>query len=345
MALSKFYLLIGFSVWSILIQSQSLSPCGNKKKIGEPKKYVNCYDKVGYDEEQNIYVLAKDRVTPFDGTCQSCYRNGLVMEQITARQGKRDGTDTSYYSSGCIQSIQTFVVGIQHDKVSIYFDSTGKIMKEVGFYMGKKNGTTIEYSRTGDTLVYINYLNENLNGEQREYDAEGNFYKSVFYVNGLLDGPHKTYDNQGKLEMFLNYKEGKKHGKWTYYHPNGKEAKIEYWDQGLKNGVFSMMDDKGTILFKGEFKKNIPVGEHIENNEKGKLIHQILFDKKGIKQYEMVVDEYGEKKILYDKSKENPAKTTSLGEEDDNPEDILQEKKKKGICKKHQKKKKEKKTK
>jgi hypothetical protein len=95
------------------------------------------------------------------------------------------------------------------------------------------------------------------------------------------------------------------------------------------------------VLTKGSFKKDIAVGEHIENNEKGKLIHQTIYDKKGVKQYEMKIDEYGDKKVLFDI---NNAKTeTGIQNEDDNPENIgKKEEKKREKKRKKERRKKEK---
>jgi len=69
---------------------QVKSPCGNIRKKSEPRRCLNCYDQVSYDEEINTYVLTKDGFTPFNGTCQTWNRSGYVLEELTCTNGKRD---------------------------------------------------------------------------------------------------------------------------------------------------------------------------------------------------------------------------------------------------------------
>lgn len=313
------------------VMSQEKSPCGNIKKKAEPRRYLNLYDQVSYDQEINTYVLTKDWYTPFNGTAQTYNRAGYVLDEIHCVNGKRDGSDTSYYSSGCIKTIQRYIIGIKNGAQQSFFDSTGKISKEETFLNGKLNGVSKEFNRNGDTLVYMNFKNDIRDGIQREYFPDGKRLRIVQYKNGLLDGMHLTFSEEGKPEVSLNYKEGKKHGKQTYFFSSGKEAGIEMWMMDQKDGDFIKYQEDGTILSKSTFKKNIPIGEHLVNDEKGKTIHQTIYDKKGIKEYEMEIDEYGDKKVLYDISKTE--KSTEITSDDD-PKDITPRDQKKNKRKK-----------
>jgi len=261
---------------------QVKSPCGNIRKKSEPRRCLNCYDQVSYDEEINTYVLTKDGFTPFNGTCQTWNRSGYVLEELTCTNGKRDGIDTSFYGSGCVQSTQGYILGIKNGKHQVFFDSTGQLRKEENYLNGKLHGLVQEYNRSGDTLLYMNYALDIPHGIQRTYYPDGKRFKVISYKNGLLDGSHLTYTAEGKLELKLSYKEGK-------------------------------------ILKQGTYKKNIAIGEHNVFDSKGKLIHQTTYDKKGVKTYEMEVDEYGDQKVLYAAS--GPAKPAGI-EEDDDPKNI-----------------------
>jgi antitoxin component YwqK of YwqJK toxin-antitoxin module len=315
------------TVVTFLSVAQEKSPCGNVRKKAEPKVYLNCTDKIMFDQEINTYVLEKDGFTPFNGTCQTYNRSGYVLEELTCINGKRDGIDNSYFGSGCIQSTQSHILGIQNGPQKVFFDTTGQLRVEKNYLNGKLHGRHCEFSRYGDTLLYLNYSDGIPDGEQREYYPDGKMSKVTHYKKGLLEGTHLTFNPEGKLEASLAYKEGKKNGKWVYYSDNGKEIGIQNWLLGQKNGEFTSMTEEGTVITKGSFKKDVAVGEHIENNEKGKLIHQTIYDKKGVKQYEMKIDEYGDKKVLFDI---NNAKTvTGIVTEDDNPENIGKKEKKK----------------
>ena len=76
--------------------SQVKSPCGNVKKKADPKKYLNLYDQVSFDQEINTYVLTKDWYTPFNGTGQTWNRGAFVLTEIKYINGKREGSDISY---------------------------------------------------------------------------------------------------------------------------------------------------------------------------------------------------------------------------------------------------------
>jgi antitoxin component YwqK of YwqJK toxin-antitoxin module len=301
------------------VMSQEKSPCGNNRKKSSPRMCLNCYDQVAFDEEINTYVLTKDGFTPFNGTCQTWNRAGYVLEELTCVNGKRDGVDTSYYGSGCVQSTQGYILGIKNGKHQVYFDSTNQLRKEENYLRGKLHGLVHEYNRSGDTLLYLNYANDIPHGTQRTYYPNGKCFKIISYKNGLLDGPHLTYSEAGKIELKLNYKDGKKDGVFIFYHDNEVKAGEETWSLDQKNGSFITYNEEGKILKEGYYKKNLPVGDHKTFDSKGKIIHQTIYDKKGIKQYEMEIDEYGDKKVLYDVNKTE--KSTEITADDD-PKDI-----------------------
>ena len=315
-------LLIAFTILILQVHHAQKSPCGNLHKKAQPRVYLNCLDQIMYDEEINTYVLAKDGDTPFNGTCQSYNRSGFVLEELSFKNGKRDGVDTSYFSSGCVQSTQGYIIGIKNGAHKVFYDTTGQLRKEENYQDGKYHGRVCEFNYYGDTLLYMNYNQGIPDGEQREYYQDGKIASVSNYKKGLINGIHFKYSMNGKLESKLSYKDGKHNGKWTYYSESGKEIGIQNWLMGQKNGEFSKTSEQGVVLSKGEFKKDVPVGEHIENDEKGKLIHQTIYDKKGVKQYEMMMDEYGEKKVLFDINKTEIKDANGIQSNDDNPENI-----------------------
>jgi len=326
--MNRFFLVS--SLISLLVISpiaQEKSPCGNVRKKAEPRAYLNCSDKILYDKEINTYVLEKDGFTPFNGTCQTYNRNGYVLEELTCIDGKRNGIDNSYFGSGCLQSTQSYILGIQNGPQKVFYDSTGQLRAEENYLNGKLHGRVCNFSRYGDTLRYLNYHEAVPDGEQREYYPNGKLAKVSHYVKGLIDGMHITYSTEGKVESLLSYKKGKNNGKWVYFADNGKEIGIQNWLMGQKNGEFKSLSDNGIILVQGSFDKGIAIGEHLVNNEKGKLIHQTIYDKKGVRQYEMEIDEFGDKKVLFDINKTKTE--TALENEDDNPEDISKKEEKK----------------
>ena len=180
---------ISFSnIWS------QTNTCYQKKRMCDRKYNMNCYDKVSYDTDRDTYYSKGDFSMTFDGTCETCYRNGVLQERVTIKNGKRDGSDTSFFQSGCVQSVQAYVMGKMNGLNTVYFDSTGRIEREVSYLLGKLNGKSLWYERSGDTIALKSYLNDIQHGEQRDYYPGGKIYKIVNYQNGLLNGSHKTFD-------------------------------------------------------------------------------------------------------------------------------------------------------
>ena len=124
---------------------QKQGPCYAKKRMCDRRVYIDAYDKIAFDEESETYLLKSDYRTRFEGTCETCYRNNVLMERITIKNGKRDGSDTSFFKSGCIQSIQSHTLGIKNGKFLVFYDSTGRIASESNYLAGKKKWGICEF--------------------------------------------------------------------------------------------------------------------------------------------------------------------------------------------------------
>ena len=136
------------------------TPCYKRKKICNFQYLTNCYEKVAFDTASNRYYSRQNLGSFFDGTCTTCHRNGVVEQQITINEGKRNGTDTSYFPSGCPYSSQTFVNGVIHGTSTSYFDSSNRIKSKVNHFMGSLYGPFIVFNEKGDTLKKQEYENK-----------------------------------------------------------------------------------------------------------------------------------------------------------------------------------------
>ena len=67
------------------------TPCYKRKKICNFQYLTNCYEKVAFDTASNRYYSRQNLGSFFDGTCTTCHRNGVVEQQITINEGKRNG--------------------------------------------------------------------------------------------------------------------------------------------------------------------------------------------------------------------------------------------------------------
>jgi antitoxin component YwqK of YwqJK toxin-antitoxin module len=325
------YVLFVFFIPNILFHALAQEvPCYKKKPICDFKKVTNCNDLVAYDEYSNTYYSRKVTSEVFNGNCVSCYRNGVVENQIKIVNGKQDSVGMSYYESGCPQSKMTFILGIMDGTTIFYYDSTNKKEIEQNYNMGKKDGKFITFRNNdkNDTIKLETYKNDKLDGVKKDFFDNGKMKRLVYYKEGFSDGSHKQFNEEGKLIVDINFKEGKNHGTWNYYFDDGKVANTQNWNKGIKNGEFKTMDNKGLILKQEFFKKGIPEGKHIENYEDGKPKHVTQYLKGEIIE-EYSFDNYGVRKDIVKISENNRKADQKSKAEDDDPEDALKEKKSK----------------
>ena len=324
----KYLISLFVLTYGILLIAQE--PCYKRKPICDYKKAKNCNDLVAYDEFSNTYFSRKMTSEVYNGSCVSCYRNGVVENQIKIVNGKQDSIGSSYYESGCPQSKMSFILGTMDGQTIFYFDSTGNKESEQNFNMGKKHGKFITFlnNEKNDTIKLETYYNDKLNGIKKDFFENGKTKRIVFYKEGKLNGSHKQFNDEGKLITDLNFKEGKNDGIWIYYFDDGKIANIQNWNKGIKNGEFKTMDDKGLILKQEFFKKGIPDGKHIENYPDGNPKHITNYFK-GEKIEEYSFDSFGVRTDIIKLSDKNKTSQEKLKIEDDNPEDDVKPKKNK----------------
>jgi antitoxin component YwqK of YwqJK toxin-antitoxin module len=262
-----------------------------------------CHEHIAFDEDYNLYLLRKDFATPYTGTCVSCYPSLVLEEKLNFVDGKRQGTDTSYYKSGCIQSIQSYQIGLENGATYIYYDSVNLVHFEIWYQNGQLHGPSIKWSAKvlADTLMYKHYKSGKLDGPQRSYFTNGKIRKSSYYRDGLIDGLQITYNERGQKESEIQFKAGKKTGTWTYYFDSGKSARTENWRDGKKNGVFVSYNENGQVLSTEKYNADLPVGLHQTFYPDGKLNYSCSYSNKGEKLEEFVIDQYGVKKQLYPK--------------------------------------------
>lgn len=283
------------------------NPCYQQKIKCDKYTVANCHNLVSFDQDLGTYYFKKNIYQLYTGKCVTCFRNGQLESQVSIVNGKQD-TIINYYESGCIQSKLFYVMGKLEGEAILYYDSTGNKTKIEDFKGGIKNGKmiTFENNSSNDTISYINYKNNLLDGVKKEFYPNNKPHRIIEYSAGLQNGSQKTYGNNGKLELEIFFKNGKKHGAWHYYFDSGLEAKLESWSDGLMNGEFKELDEKGLILSQEFYRKNIPIGKHIQNYPDGKPKYIIIFDKKGNIIEEASFDESGVKtEIIKPNKKKN----------------------------------------
>lgn len=252
---------------------------------------INCNDKLEYEEQSNIFYIESTGLK-FTGTCETCHRNGLLERRITFVDGRENGIDTTYYSSGCPMVIRQHDMGLETGTWRFYHDSTNQLAWIKNYYRGVKHGIHLNLDDKGDTTMVETYMNDLLNGEKRVYFTQNRLSKLMFYKDGQLNGPYVTYNLAGEKISELNYKMGKKDGVLSYYFDDGTLLRTENWNNGVKNGEFKTLYYNGTLQKLENFKKGVREGLYEERYSNQQLKRRIIF-KKGERIEEHRFDEDG----------------------------------------------------
>ncbi len=316
--LVRYIFFLVFLIASVHITYGQKAPCYKKKKICNFQYLTNCYEKVAFDSVTQRYFSRQNFGVPFDGSCATCHRNGVVEQEITIVEGRRNGTDTSYFPSGCPFSSQSFLLGKPHGVSTTYFDSTNRVKSVIEHYMGSVNGTYMLFDRNGDTLKLQEYQENLPNGVKKEYYEASILKKTTHYKMGLLHGCQIKYDRAGNKQLAISYFEGKKHNTWTYYFDNQEIARKEEWNKGIKEGDFITYNGSGLVISEQHFKKGVPVGIHKEFYQDGREKHIKYYSKKGNVEEEHAFDDYGVKTTIIQRETKAMRKKKRKGQKEDN---------------------------
>jgi antitoxin component YwqK of YwqJK toxin-antitoxin module len=247
---------------------------------------VDCNNRLEYDQESDIVYLNSQDMTnlsgagkPFNGTCETCYMNGVLERRVTFVNGKEVGIDTSYYISGCPQVIRNHINGTETGQWIYFYDSTQYVAWEMNYILGEKHGKHIFFKKNGDTTRWENYKHGLLDGIKRSYYPDSKIKREVTYKNGFMDGSFTIYNLNGLVIEKLNFKRGKKHEECYFYYEDGKPLKIENWNYGVKNGEFKVFYYNGNIQTSENYVKGIKEGWFMEFYQDSKTKRKALYKK------------------------------------------------------------------
>ncbi len=231
-------------------------------ECGQLAGVVDCNEKLTYDENTNT-ILSQNDGSAFSGTCETCFSNGLLERRITFLDGKEDGSDTTFYRSGCRKVIRNHMRGEENGQWLYYYDSTASLAWEINYLVGEKHGKAIYFGPKGDTTLWEAYKNGLLNGTKRTYYPGSRIQSEVQYLEGKLNGSFKKYSRDSVLLDQINFKNGQKDGICKYYYNDGTLLKTENWSNGVENGEFKTFFIQGQVQSYEFYKKGLKEGEFV----------------------------------------------------------------------------------
>lgn len=280
-------------------------------ECGKLAGVVDCNEKLEYDQDADM-VYSGNFGQPFTGRCETCHSNGALERRITFVNGKQNGIDTSYYPTGCIQSVQSTIIGEQNGQWLLYYDSTYQLMWEMNYQAGEKHGKHIFFKKEGDTTKWENYNNGRLHGTKRTYYPGSKIQREVDYSNGVMNGYFKEYNEKGVITLEIIYKDGKKNEEAKYYFDDGTLLKTENWDMDVKDGSFKTFYYQGHVQTQENYKDGVRVGWFIEYYPDKVVKQKTLYDKKGVRIEEHKYDEQGRETYAFGKPEQGGAEDDAM---------------------------------
>lgn len=230
---------------------------------------------ISVSEYKKGLLLSRESINRTDrngfkqGSWKIFYDNGFVKEEVTYRNGKKNGFEKKYDISGSLIS----VVKYEDD---ILVENAEEIKEYVILY---------DYYPSGRIKISGSYYNDKPDGIRREYNEEGAIIKGYIFNNGILladgitdhkglrQGHWKEYYESGELLAEGDYNNSIKVGIWKYYHRNGKiEQQGEYDSRGRAVNEWNWYYSSGNILRTETFEANIQEGEVLEYSDSGSVI-------------------------------------------------------------------------
>jgi len=118
--------------------------------------------------------------------------------------------------------INDTIVAASFTGVKKYF-SEGRLIKEVTFKDGIKDGLCKNYYDDGRLKTTIIYRNNIKADTSKWYYPEGGVYRATPYKNGKVDGIQKKYYKNGRLQAELPYSNGFRKPGLKEYFEDGRE--------------------------------------------------------------------------------------------------------------------------
>ncbi len=181
------------------------------------------------------------------------------------KDGKKHGPSLSWWDDERKKPLMTqcFFEGLEHGLVQVFWTS-GALMGETTFNMGKKSGYYNLYFENGVKSVEGNYANDKKEGLWISWYETGKKNKQGNFLQGLETGIWTYWYPDGRKYEEGKYQNGKSTGDWFTWHENGALWKvikfvggsmhgkfIQYWDSGNKEieGLYSYGKQSGIWIY------------------------------------------------------------------------------------------------
>lgn len=239
-----------------------------------------------------------------DSTWNFYNQSGELVEVINYQLGKKSGYTYTYtYDNPEMPGRRTLVskelyINDKREGNSFYYYNTGELKNILVFRNGKKEGYAKQFDRDSTVITLEQYQDDYLISRERINRTN---------ADGLKQGTYKTFFEDGSVKKEENYLEGELHGYFREYDEQGRllqtlryerGAVIEEIDEEAREIIDfkRTYDEQGRLIFSGGYKEEIPIGIHRFFDSTGTVINAFVYNEKGQKTAEGIVDEQGNRR-------------------------------------------------
>ncbi len=266
---------------------------------GKPDGYWITYYVTGIKKSEgkrNNFLL--------DSTWRFYNQGGELTQVINYKLGERSGYSITYQYKNpdrpgkrTIASKELYV-NDKKEGESYYYYNTGELQRIVPYEQGDRQGIGKEFDKDSTIITLVQYNDdfvvsrERINrtdaygrkqGTYKTFYENGQLKKEENYLDGQLNGYYREYDREGELIQAMRYEGG---------------AIVEEIDEEAREIVDfkRTFDEEGRLVFSGAYREEIPIGIHRFYDTTGAVINAYIYNEKGVKVAEGIVDEQGNRK-------------------------------------------------
>ncbi len=210
----------------------------------------------------SVGLLAQDdtNINP-DGYNIFYGEDSIKVSEGTMRNGKPDGYWKNYYPSGVLKS-EGNRLNFELDSIWKFYEEEGKIILEISYKSGKKNGFRTTYQ--GNETIKENFIDDVKQGNTLVYYPNQKIKSSTPFIDGYEEGISREYDKNGNITQLITYKKG---------YITDRERINRYDSENMPHGSWKWFtDDESVMLREGNYKHGLKHGYFKEYDRDGNLI-------------------------------------------------------------------------
>lgn len=159
--------------------------------------------------------------------------------------------------------------GVRHGRHQ-QFTSTGKLLIDENFVAGVVHGVARGWHKGGLQLASEIEMKHGVqHGLERQWHPNGVLAREARFVDGKQVGRTRTWHPSGARRLIANFKNGETHGERQQYHANNWIYELAHFDEGQLVGPYFRFSDTGKVEVKGQYERNLKVGEWLDDFGRG----------------------------------------------------------------------------